>query len=306
MLELNVHPDGPGPKGPVPVRHPPWIKVRLPGGGEYARVRGILRKNGLHTVCEEAECPNAGECWGHGTATFLLMGDVCTRSCRFCAVKGGRPAPLDPDEPARVADAIEKLGLSYAVLTSVNRDDLPDGGADHIARCVEAIAARLPACGIEALVPDFRGDEDAVERVARSPLVVFAHNVETVPSLYRQARPGSRYERSLRVLEAAKERVPERLTKSGLMLGMGEERRELEDVFADLRDHGCDILTLGQYLRPSRNELPVARYLPPEEFDELRQVALGHGFRQVVSGPLVRSSYHAWEAFKSRQSTVDR
>jgi lipoic acid synthetase len=283
---------------PAPIRHPPWIKVRIGGGETYARVRGIIKRNRLHTVCEEAECPNAGECWGHGTATFLLMGDICTRACRFCAVKAGRPAPLDPEEPARIAAAIEALGLRYAVLTSVNRDELPDGGADHIARTVEAIRARLPDCGVEALVPDFRGDPAAVERMARSPLTVFAHNVETVPSLYRTVRPGSRYDRSLRVLEMAKELVPGLLTKSGLMLGLGEERKELEDVFSDLRDHGCDILTLGQYLRPSRNEAAVVRYLPPEEFAELREVALRFGFRHAVSGPLVRSSYHAWEAME--------
>jgi lipoyl synthase len=280
----------------VPLRHPPWIKVRMGGGETYARVRGIIKRNRLHTVCEEAECPNAGECWGHGTATFLLMGDICTRACRFCAVKAGRPAPLDPEEPGRIAAAIESLGLRYAVLTSVNRDELPDGGADHISRTVEAIRARLPDCGVEALVPDFRGLPAAIERMARSPLTVFAHNVETVPSLYRTVRPGSKYDRSLRVLEMAKEFVPGLLTKSGLMLGLGEGRGELEDVFSDLRDHGCDILTLGQYLRPSRNEAAVVRYLPPEEFAELREVALRFGFRQVVSGPLVRSSYHAWEA----------
>ena len=238
-----------------------------------------------------------GECWGHGTATFLLMGDVCTRSCKFCAVKGGRPGPLDPEEPAHTAEAVEALGLDYIVLTSVDRDDLPDGGADHIARTVEAIVARRPSCGVEALVPDFRGDPDAVERVARSPLSVFAHNVETVPSLYRTVRPGSRYDRSLRVLELAKGRAgKDLLTKSSLMLGLGEGRAEVEDVLSDLRDHGCDILTLGQDLRPSRNEVPVARYVPPEEFAELKEVALRFGFRQVVSGPLVRSSYHAWEA----------
>ncbi len=307
MIELDVlTAPGPGPSAP---RHPAWIKVRAPGGKRYEHLKGVLRGHGLHTVCEEAGCPNVGECWGHGTATFLLMGDICTRGCRFCSVSKGRPEPLDPGEPDRIAEVIEALGLDFAVLTSVDRDDLPDQGAGHIARTIEAIRRRLPGCGVEALIPDFRGERACVERVARAPLTVLAHNVETVPRLYRRVRPGARYERSLGVLAAAKERAasPEMLTKSSLMLGLGEERSEVEDVFSDLRDHGCDILTLGQYLRPSQEELPVERYLPPEEFDELRQGALGFGFRQVVSGPLVRSSYHAWEALEgvdSRQLTV--
>jgi len=284
------------PPRPAP-RHPPWIKVRAPGGERYEFLRSILRGHGLHTVCEEALCPNIGECWGHGTATFMLMGDVCTRGCRFCAVGKGRPEALDPTEPEKIAEVIAALGLDFAVLTSVDRDDLPDQGADHIARTVEAIRRRLPSCGVEALIPDFRGEADCVARVAASPLSVLAHNVETVPRLYREVRPGARYDRSLSVLALARRssNPPPFLTKSSLMLGLGEERRELEQVFADLRDAGCDILTLGQYLRPSQRELPVERYLPPEEFAELREAALGYGFRHVVSGPLVRSSYHAWE-----------
>jgi lipoic acid synthetase len=282
------------PPRPAP-RHPPWIKVRAPGGERYEFLRSILRGHGLHTVCEEAVCPNIGECWGHGTATFMLMGDVCTRGCRFCAVGKGRPEPLDPAEPEKIAEVIEALGLDFAVLTSVDRDDLPDQGADHFARTVEAIRRRLPSCGVEALIPDFRGEAACVARVAASPLAVLAHNLETVPRLYREVRPGARYERSLSVLALARRSSPAFLTKSSLMLGLGEERRELEQVFADLREVGCDVLTLGQYLRPSSRELPVKRYLPPEEFAELREAALGHGFRHVVSGPLVRSSYHAWE-----------
>jgi len=269
----------------------------MPHGQTYHRLRGILRHHGLHTVCEEAECPNVGECWGHGTATFLLMGDVCTRGCKFCAIGKGKPEPLDPDEPEKIAEVVDALGLDFTVLTSVNRDDLPDQGAGHIASTIEAIRRRRPGCGIEALIPDFRGDPACVERVVRTGLTVLNHNIETVPRLYRRVRPGARYERSLRILEAARERgFPGLLTKSGLMLGLGEERGEIEDVLSDLRDHGCDIITIGQYLQPTGDSLPVERYLTPEEFNELRQTALNHGFRQVVSGPLVRSSYHAWKA----------
>jgi lipoyl synthase len=284
------------PPRPAP-RHPPWIKVRAPGGERYQHLKSILRQHGLHTVCEEAMCPNLGECWGHGTATFMLMGDVCTRGCRFCAVGQGRPEALDPEEPEKTAEVIAALGLDFAVLTSVDRDDLPDQGADHFARTVEAIRRRLPSCGVEALIPDFRGEEACVARLAASPLAVLAHNLETVPRLYRRVRPGAVYQRSLSVLALARRfaHSPALLTKSSLMLGLGEERAELEGVFSDLRSVGCDILTLGQYLRPSSLELPVERYLPPEEFAELREAALLHGFRHVVSGPLVRSSYHAWE-----------
>ncbi len=300
MHELAVLPSTPRPPGSG--RHPSWIKVRAPGGRRYEKLKEILGARGLHTVCEEAECPNIGECWGHGTATFMLLGDLCTRGCRFCAVGKGKPEPPDPAEPEHIAEAVEALGLDYAVLTSVDRDDLPDQGAGHFARTIEAIRRRLPGCGVEALVPDFQGDPACVGRVAATPLTVFAHNIETVPRLYRHVRPGAVYERSLNVLELAKYRSPDPalLTKASLILGLGEERSELEDVFADLRDHGCDILTLGQYLRPSHHQLPVVRYLPPEEFAELRAGALAHGFRQVVSGPLVRSSYHAWEAVMAK------
>jgi len=277
------------------LRHPEWIRQRTPGGERYIHLKNVLGEFKLRTVCEEAKCPNMGECWSHGAATFMLMGDVCTRRCHFCAVGKGKPGPLDPAEPERVASAVEVLGLDYVVLTSVDRDDLPDQGSTHFAATIEAIHRRRPACGIEALIPDFRGERDCIARVANAPLRVLAHNVETVPRLYKPVRPGSVYERSLDVLSLAKEVLPDLLTKSGLMLGLGETNEEVLAVARDLRAHGCDILTLGQYLQPSPNELPVQRYLPPTEFAELRAAALALGFRHVQSGPLVRSSYHAWE-----------
>ncbi|HUI06776.1 MAG TPA: lipoyl synthase [Verrucomicrobiae bacterium] len=276
-------------------RHPDWIRQRPPGGERYVYLKNVLREFKLHTVCEEARCPNVGECWSHGAATFMLMGDVCTRRCHFCAVGKGRPGPLDPAEPERVATAVEILGLDYVVLTSVDRDDLPDQGSTHFAATIDAIHRRRPSCGIEALIPDFRGDRDCLARVAHAPLQVLAHNVETVPGLYQPVRPGSVYERSLQVLALAKEIRPDLLTKSGLMLGLDETDDEVLAVARDLRARQCDILTLGQYLRPSPNELPVQRYLTPLEFTELRDAALALGFRHVESGPLVRSSYHAWE-----------
>jgi lipoic acid synthetase len=275
-------------------RHPPWLKVRAPGGPGFAETLATVRDLGLHTVCEEAHCPNVGECWGHRTATFMLLGDTCTRNCAFCAVAHGRPLPVDPGEPGRVAMAVERLGLRHVVVTSVDRDDLADGGAAHFAATARAITERLPSCRVEVLVPDFRGDREAVRTVVGSPIDVFNHNVETVPRLYRRVRPGARYERSLDVLRTAATARAGVLTKAGLMLGLGETRGELEHVFDDLRDAGCGILTIGQYLRPSRDHLPVERYVPPEEFAALGRVALRRGFRHVESGPLVRSSYHAW------------
>ncbi len=269
--------------------------MRPRGGEHYRQLKQVLSEFKLHTVCDEAQCPNIGECWEHGAATIILMGDVCTRRCHFCAVGNGKPAPLDPSEPDNVAGAVVRLGLRYIVLTSVNRDDLPDQGSNHFARTVEAIHASSPDCGIEVLIPDFRGDRDCISRVARTPLTVLAHNAETVPRLYKPVRPGSDYERSLRVLSLAKELRADLLTKSGLMLGLGETNDETLAVARDLRAHGCDILTLGQYLRPSKNELAVERYVTPKEFVELREAALVLGFRHVESGPLVRSSYHAWQ-----------
>jgi lipoic acid synthetase len=257
---------------------------------------------GLHTVCQEARCPNVGECWSHRTATFMLLGDTCTRNCGFCAVAHGRPLTVDPDEPDRVATAVARLGLRHVVVTSVNRDDLPDGGAAHFAATARAIRAAVPAARVEVLVPDFQGDVAAVGVVAAAPVDVFNHNVETVPRLYKRVRPGARYERSLAVLAAAASARRGLLTKAGLMLGLGESTSELLGVFRDLRAIGCAILTLGQYLRPSPAHLPVERYVPPEEFATLRVEALGLGFRHVEAGPLVRSSYHAWTHVPAREN----
>ncbi|MCX8073467.1 MAG: lipoyl synthase [Candidatus Binatia bacterium] len=274
-------------------RHPPWLKVRAPSGEEFFTTRRIVKSLRLHTVCEEAHCPNIGECWSHGTATFMLLGDVCTRNCRFCAVQHGRPKALDEDEPRRIAEAVSALGLQHVVVTSVNRDDLPDGGAEHFARTVHAIKAARPTCTVEVLIPDFQGNWTALKRLLDAPVDVLNHNIETVPRLYRKVRPGAYYDRSLALLEKAKEHREVR-TKTGLMLGLGEERHEVLAVLRDLAAVGCDVLTLGQYLQPSSTHLPVVRYVPPEEFAELRSEALALGFRYVESGPLVRSSYHAW------------
>jgi lipoic acid synthetase len=276
-------------------RHPEWIKVRAPRGEGFAETRRVVESLRLHTVCEEAHCPNIAECWGHRTATFMLMGDVCTRNCGFCAVAHGRPLPLDPFEPARVAEAVERLALTHVVVTSVDRDDLPDGGARHFARTAEAIKQRAPACRVEVLTPDFKGDHQAIETVVESPIDILNHNTETVPRLYKRARPGARYERSLDLLETGKRLRPGLLVKTGLMLGLGEEREELRAVLRDLAAVGCDIVTLGQYLQPTKQHLRVHRYVRPEEFVEIRAEALALGFRHVEAGPLVRSSYHAWE-----------
>ena len=275
-------------------RHPPWIKVRAPGGPGYVETRGIVKSLGLHTVCEEAQCPNLGECWGHKTATFMLLGDTCTRNCSFCAVAHGKPLAVDPHEPARVGEAVARLGLRHVVVTSVDRDDLSDGGAEHFAETVHAIGRAAPDCRIEVLVPDFQGRLESVRTVVAAPVDIFNHNVETVPRLYRQVRPGAKYDRSLAVIEAARDPQGRRLTKAGLMLGLGEELDEVRRVFDDLRHIGCDILTMGQYLRPSRDHIAVERYVTPEEFAALGDEARARGFRHVESGPLVRSSYHAW------------
>jgi lipoic acid synthetase len=280
-------------------RHPDWIKVRAPLSAEYFRTRSILQELKLHSVCQEACCPNIGECFSHRTATFMLMGDVCTRNCPYCAVAHGKVRALDPGEPRRIAEAVARLGLQHVVVTSVDRDDLPDGGAAHFATTARAIKELLPAARVEVLVPDFRGSHDSVETVVDAAVDIYNHNTETVPSLYRQCRPGGRYETVLDVLNHAKKYAQasgqKLLTKTGIMLGLGEERTELMTVLRDLRAAGCDILTLGQYLRPSQDHLPVVRYLPPEEFTDLKVEALALGFRHVESAPLVRSSYHAWE-----------
>ena len=280
-------------------KHPEWIKVRAPNSPEYLRTKTLLGQLRLHSVCQEAACPNIGECFSHRTATFMLMGDVCTRNCPYCAVAHGKVRPLDEQEPRRVAEAAARLGLVHVVVTSVDRDDLPDGGAAHFAATAEAIKALSPQSRVEVLVPDFKGVHESIETVVRAPVDVYNHNVETVPSLYRTARPGGIYERALDILWHAKQTARRQqrnlLTKTGIMLGLGEEREELMGVLADLRRVECDILTLGQYLRPSQDHLEVVRYVTPQEFAELREAGLAMGFRHVESGPLVRSSYHAWE-----------
>jgi lipoic acid synthetase len=280
-------------EGPLP-RKPAWIRVKAPTSPEVQRLKELLRRQRLHTVCEEASCPNLGECFTHGTATFMIMGDRCTRRCPFCDVAHGRPDPLDPEEPAHLAETVALLGLRYVVVTSVDRDDLRDGGAGHFAACIRAIRERSPQTRIEVLVPDFRGRMDAsLDRLDETPPDVFNHNLETVPRLYRMARPGADYAGSLRLLQAFKSRHPRVPTKSGLMLGLGETNEEVLAALADLRAHDCDMLTLGQYLQPSRHHLPVERFLSPGEFEALGAKARALGFHKVASGPLVRSSYHA-------------
>jgi lipoic acid synthetase len=278
----------------LPGRKPAWLKVRFSGGANYQQVRQAVSGNALHTVCESARCPNQGECWERGTATFMILGDVCTRSCSFCAVKTGRPESLDREEPLRVAEAVRAMGLRYAVITSVNRDELPDGGAQVWAETVRAVRRASPATRIELLVPDFLGDLKAVGTVLEAKPDVFGHNLETVPSLYKAVRPQARYERSLKVLAHAASQGF--MAKSSLMLGLGEEEAELLKVFADLRQAGVRILALGQYLQPAQENLAVRGYVSPERFKALKQAALGLGFEFVFSGPLVRSSYHAEEA----------
>lgn len=278
----------------APLRKPAWIRARLGESAEVAKVKQALRANGLHTVCEEANCPNLSECFGKGTATFMIMGDICTRRCPFCDVAHGRPKPLDEAEPQNLAKTIHDMGLRYVVITSVDRDDLRDGGAAHFASCIRESRRLSPNLVIEVLVPDFRGRMDPALAIFKdTPPDVFNHNLETVPRLYKQARPGSDYEWSLDLLERFKGLHPEVPTKSGLMLGLGEEIEEIEQVMRDLRAHRVDMLTLGQYLQPSKHHLPVARYVHPDEFERLRVLGEQMGFSHVASGPMVRSSYHA-------------
>ena len=275
-------------------KKPDWIRVKMPISPEVTRIKSLLRKHKLASVCEEAQCPNLGECFSGGTATFMIMGEICTRRCPFCDVAHGRPNPLDTDEPTELAAAIADMQLKYVVITSVDRDDLRDGGADHFARCIAETRARNPGIRIEILVPDFRGRMDvALDILAAEPPDVFNHNLESVPSLYRKIRPGSDYQWSLDLLRRYKQRRPDVLTKSGLMLGLGETRDELIRVMHDMREHDIDMITLGQYLQPSRDHLAVERFVPPEEFDEYGAIAEQLGFKSVASGPLVRSSYHA-------------
>ena len=275
-------------------KKPPWLKARAPTDPKVLNLKKLIKKERLHTVCEEASCPNIGECFTNGTATFMIMGALCTRRCPFCDVAHGRPLPLDTDEPRHLANAIDLMKLSYVVITSVDRDDLRDGGADHFAKCVSAVRDQVADIQIEILVPDFRGRmESALDNLLFSPPDVFNHNLETVPSLYAKVRPGSDYEWSLKLIRRFKEMSSDIPTKSGLMLGLGESMEEIKLTLRDLRAHDCDMITLGQYLQPSRSHLPVERFVTPEEFSELGRYAKSLGFRNVASGPLVRSSYHA-------------
>lgn len=276
-----------------PTRKPDWLKVRLPSGQAYQKVLKLMRSKGLHTVCEEARCPNLGECWSRGTATFLLMGDTCTRSCGFCHIKTGRPGALDEAEPARVAESVLALKLSHCVLTSVNRDELPNGGAHIFANTIREIRRRLSGCTIEVLIPDFKGSRAALQEVMVAQPEILNHNTETVPRLYRTVRPQANYQQSLHVLSGAKALDAGAVTKTGLMLGLGETKEEVIAVMEDLRAHEVNILTLGQYLRPSPLHLPVQRYVHPDEFREFHDIGMEMGFQWVESGPLVRSSYHA-------------
>ena len=282
---------------------PEWLKVRAPGSANYHRLKGLMRGLGLHTVCEEANCPNIGECWHHGTATFMILGSTCTRSCGYCNVTHGAPLPPDEQEPVKVASAIHALSLSYVVVTSVDRDDLPDFGASQFARTIAETRARIPACRLEVLIPDFQGDELALRIVLDAKPDVLNHNIETVPRLYRTARPGGRYARALEVLSRTRKIAPSMATKSGLMVGLGEEWDEVVATLKDLREADVNIVTIGQYLRPSLANLPMVRYYTPDEFNELKRIALELGFGHVESGPLVRSSYHAHEQADSVAST---
>jgi len=280
---------------PLPARKPSWLKVRAPGAGNYVHLKHLMRDLDLHTVCEEAHCPNVGECWEHGTATFMILGDVCTRNCAYCAVAHGRPPKYDPSEPERVAAATSQMSLRHVVLTSVDRDDLPDFGAWAFAETIRLIKAGNPETSVEVLVPDFQGNEVAIRTVLDAGPDIYNHNTETVPRLYKRCRPGGRYERVMEIFRTSKRLAPHIPTKTGIILGMGETNEEVAVVMKDLRDVDVDILTLGQYLRPSDGHIPLDRYVTPEEFRQLRDIGMALGFRHVEAGPLVRSSYHAWE-----------
>ncbi len=277
-----------------PRRKPGWLKVKAPGGPTYATLKGLMRELGLHTVCEEARCPNIGECWEHKAATFMILGDVCTRNCTYCAVAHGTPRAYDPAEPVRLAEAVERMGLRHVVITSVDRDDLPNGGAEAFAACIREIRARLPDTSVEVLIPDFKGSETALRIVMDAAPDILNHNLETAERLYRLARPGGRYHRALELLARARRMAPDALTKSGIILGLGEEWDEIIRCLQDLRRSDVNIVTLGQYLRPSDGHLPIARYYTPAEFTELREIGESMGFAHVEASPLTRSSYHAW------------
>ena len=280
---------------PLPDRKPPWLKVQAPGGSNYLRLKNLMRELDLHTVCEEAHCPNVGECWQHGTATFMILGDVCTRNCAYCAVAHGRPPKFDPAEPERVAQAAAQMQLQHVVLTSVDRDDLPDFGAWAFAETIRQIKTLVPGCSVEVLVPDFQGKEDSIRAVLEANPDIYNHNTETVPRLYKKCRPGGRYHRVMEIFRTSKRLAPNIPTKTGIILGMGETIEEVLVTMRDLREVDVDILTLGQYLRPSADHIPIDRYVTPEEFARLKREGMAMGFKHVEAGPLVRSSYHAWE-----------
>jgi lipoyl synthase len=292
--------DAPAPRG----NRPSWLKVRFPQGPNYQELRGLMRDQELHTICEEALCPNIGECWENRTATFLILGDVCTRNCGFCAVTTGRPTGLDLEEPERLARAVQRIGLRHIVITSVTRDDLPDGGAAIFAATIARLREYVPDCGVEVLIPDFQGNWDALATVMEARPDILNHNLETVPRLYRRVRPKAVYAQSLELLRRAKALAPNAVTKSGLMVGLGESREELLQTFRDLRARDVDVLTVGQYLRPTMRHLPIERYVPPEEFAALKVAAQAIGFGHVEAGPLVRSSYHAHEQVKDVASST--
>src|ERR1700739_1217565 len=292
LIQIELHP-------PVRQAKPEWLRAKAPVGENYRNLKTLVRSLGLHTVCESAQCPNIGECWNHRTATFMLLGDICTRRCGFCAVPKGKPGPIDADEPRRVAEAVATLGLKHAVVTSVNRDDDNMGGAKIFAETIRQVREQAPGCQIEVLIPDFQGREDCLKVVIDAKPEVLNHNTETVPRLYRAVRPGARYERTLDLLSNVKRFAPEMVSKTGVMVGIGETMDELLEVFRDLAARKVDILTVGQYLRPSRDHLPMTRYYTPEEFAFIKTEALKMGFRHVESGPLVRSSYHAHEQAES-------
>lgn len=283
----------------IKTKKPPWLTRRLPSGPEYEKIRGLMKRGRLHTVCQEAKCPNIWECFSNRTATFLILGDRCTRNCRFCAVAHNPVEPPDPAEPIRVAQSVEKLGLAYVVVTSVTRDDLPDGGAGHFAKTIREIHRRIPEAVIEVLIPDFKGDAEALRTVLEARPQVLNHNIETVPRLYAAVRPGAVYARSLELLGRVRAIDASIPTKSGLMLGLGETTAEIRQTLQDLLDAECRMLTMGQYLQPSKDHLPVARFVPPAEFDQWQKTAFQMGFSEVASGPFVRSSYHAKELFNA-------
>ena len=307
LVQLTRTPSRPAPNRPHLVveplaRKPSWLKVKAPGGRNYVRIKQLIRELGLHTVCEEAHCPNIGECWEHEAATFMILGDVCTRNCAYCAVAHGTPKPYDPQEPVRLAEAVARMGLAHVVITSVDRDDLPNGGAEAFAGCLTEIRRRLPGTSVEVLIPDFQGSAPALRIVMALRPDILNHNLETVERLYPMARPGGRYDRALRLLATARRIVPDGLTKSGIILGMGEEWDEVLEAMRALRRSDVNILTLGQYLRPSDGHLPVVRYYTPAEFAELRDAGYRMGFDHVQASPLTRSSYHAWEQVDQAKS----